>query len=188
MRALIYTAGLGTRLRPLTYETPKPMVEVASKPVLEHLVEKLNDFGIDEIIMNLHHLPKAIYEHFGTKLLYFYEPELLGEVGTLSALSEWFMGDEVLLLMGDTLTNLNLYQMYDFHTKHHADITAFVDDKGVCGGTWMLDSSFHWELCKNATKIQDMPSLKYCPKNTWWIDIGTPTELERAREKYDEHK
>ena len=81
MRAMVLAAGLGTRLRPLTYEITKPMVPVLDRPVMEHIVDLLDRHGFDEVIANLHYFPDTIREHFGERLAYRYEEELLGTAG-----------------------------------------------------------------------------------------------------------
>ena len=60
MKAMIFAAGLGTRLKPLTHTMPKAMIPVAGKPMLQHVVEKLKCEGFDEIIINVHHFPEQI--------------------------------------------------------------------------------------------------------------------------------
>jgi NDP-sugar pyrophosphorylase family protein len=90
MNALILSAGLGTRLKPLTNKVPKPMIKVAGRPVLEHLIFHLHKYGIRNIILNLHYLPLKIMEHFGSSVLYTYENELLGESRTIKTLAENF--------------------------------------------------------------------------------------------------
>src|SRR5256885_7564041 len=87
MRAMVMAAGLGTRLRPLTYEVPKPMVPVANRPVMEHILRLLPRHGFHQVIANLHWFPDVIRDRFGDgsdlglELTYRYEDELLGTAG-----------------------------------------------------------------------------------------------------------
>src|SRR5947209_17102480 len=81
MRAMVLAAGLGTRLRPLTYEITKPMVPVLDRPVMEHIVDLLDRHGLRDVIANLHYFPETIREHFGDRLAYHEDPELLGTAG-----------------------------------------------------------------------------------------------------------
>ena len=80
-------AGLGTRLRPLTYEVPKPVVPVVNRPVMEHILELLPPHGFTEVISNLHWFPETIRDRIGdgsaqgVQLTYTYEEELLGTAG-----------------------------------------------------------------------------------------------------------
>ena len=65
MKAMILAAGKGTRVRPLTYELPKPMIPILGKPVMEYLIEELARYGITEIMINISHLPDKIESYFG---------------------------------------------------------------------------------------------------------------------------
>ena len=85
MKAMVLAAGLGTRLRPLTYELPKPMVPVLDRPVMAHIVDLLERHGYDEIIANLHYFPETIRDYFGDRpvilvLAYFKCPMLCTQV------------------------------------------------------------------------------------------------------------
>src|SRR5437899_7629314 len=108
MRAMVLAAGLGTRLRPLTYEITKPMVPVLDRPVIEHIVELLARHGFDEVIANLHYFPDSITEHFGERLTYRYEEELLGTAGGVRACAEFFGDQPFVVISGDALTDVRL--------------------------------------------------------------------------------
>jgi mannose-1-phosphate guanylyltransferase len=117
MRAMVLAAGLGTRLRPLTYEIPKPMVPVLDRPVMEHIVDLLDSHGFDEVIANLHYFPETISEHFGERLRYHLEPELLGTAGGVRACAD-FLGDEAFLVIsGDALTDIDLQALAARHRE-----------------------------------------------------------------------
>jgi mannose-1-phosphate guanylyltransferase len=108
MRAMVLAAGLGTRLRPLTYEITKPMVPVLDRPVMEHIVDLLERYGFNEVIANLHYFPETIREHFGDRLEYRFEPELLGTAGGVRACAEFFGDEAFLVISGDALTDIDL--------------------------------------------------------------------------------
>src|SRR5947209_13799658 len=108
MRAMVLAAGLGTRLRPLTYEITKPMVPVLDRPVMEHIVDLLDQHGFEQVIANLHYFPDSIREHFGDRLEYRYEPELLGTAGGVRACSAFFGDETFLVISGDALTDIDL--------------------------------------------------------------------------------
>jgi mannose-1-phosphate guanylyltransferase len=108
MRAMVLAAGLGTRLRPLTYEITKPMVPVLDRPVMAHILDLLDRYGFDETIVNLHYFPDSIREHFGEGLTYRYEPQLLGTAGGVRACAEFFGEDSFLVISGDALTDIDL--------------------------------------------------------------------------------
>ena len=108
MRAMVLAAGLGTRLRPLTYEITKPMVPVLDRPVMEHIVDLLDEHGLNEVIANLHYFPDTIREHFGKRLEYRFEPELLGTAGGVRACADFLGDDAFLVISGDALTDIDL--------------------------------------------------------------------------------
>jgi mannose-1-phosphate guanylyltransferase len=108
MRAMVLAAGLGTRLRPLTYEITKPMVPVLDRPVMAHILDLLDRHGFEETVANLHWFPDSIREHFGERLTYRYEPELLGTAGGVRACADFFGDDSFLVISGDALTDIDL--------------------------------------------------------------------------------
>ena len=171
MKAILLAAGLGTRLWPLTSSLPKPLVEVDGKPVLEHLADYLNKYGIYEIIVNLHYLPEKIMNRFGTRFVYSYEPQLLGEEGTIVSLNKWIEKDFCVVMNGDTLTNLDLNEMFKMAQGKNV---KFMDGK-VYAGTRIISPLY---------LLGDKKSFGYQNKNYWWIDMGTKEGLAKARELY----
>jgi NDP-sugar pyrophosphorylase family protein len=127
MKALILSAGLGTRLRPLTNKVPKVMIKVGGKPILWYHVQLLKKYGIKDIWINLHHLPDVITNYFGdgskfgVKISYSYEKELLGTSGALrnpaSGIEEAFRKGTFIVAYGDILPNFNYKRLIDFHIK-----------------------------------------------------------------------
>lgn len=123
MRAMVLAAGLGTRLRPVTWSMPKPMVPVVNRPVMEHIVRLLADHGFDEIVANLHWFPETIEAHFGdgsefgVSITYSPEAALLGTAGGVRRAAD-LLGDEFLVISGDALTDIDLDAMREFHASH----------------------------------------------------------------------
>jgi mannose-1-phosphate guanylyltransferase len=117
MRAMVLAAGLGTRLRPLTYEITKPMVPVLDRPVMAHILDLLDRHGFEQVVANLHYFPETIREHFGDRLEYRYEPELLGTAGGVRACADFFGDEPFLVISGDALTDIDLGS---FLARHHA--------------------------------------------------------------------
>ncbi len=109
LRALVLAAGLGTRLRPLTDVTPKPLLPVTGLPILGHTLQQLAAVGCEAAAVNLHHRGDQIRQRFGDSfagmpLVYSEEPELLGTLGALHPLKDFLAGaDMVLLINGDSL-------------------------------------------------------------------------------------
>lgn len=106
---MVLAAGLGTRLRPLTYELPKPMVPVLDRPVMAHIVDLLDRHGIVDVIANLHYFPDTIRDYFGDRLTLRYEQELLGTAGGVRNCAEFLSADGAFLVIsGDALTDIDL--------------------------------------------------------------------------------
>jgi mannose-1-phosphate guanylyltransferase/mannose-1-phosphate guanylyltransferase/phosphomannomutase len=105
---MVLAAGLGTRLRPLTYEIPKPMVPVLDRPVMAHIVDLLDRHGLDDVIANLHYFPDTIRDYFGSRLAYRYEEELLGTAGGVRNCADFFGRETFLVISGDALTDIDL--------------------------------------------------------------------------------
>jgi mannose-1-phosphate guanylyltransferase len=114
---MVLAAGLGTRLRPLTYEITKPMVPVLDRPVMAHIVDLLDRHSFGEVIANLHHFPDSIREYFGERLHYRYEQELLGTAGGVRACREFFGEDSFLVISGDALTDIDLTALAARHRE-----------------------------------------------------------------------
>ncbi|HKH15538.1 MAG TPA: NDP-sugar synthase [Solirubrobacterales bacterium] len=132
MRAMVMAAGLGTRLRPLTYEVPKPMVPVVNRPVMEHILELLPRHGFSEVIANLHWFPETIRERFGdgsalgVDLTYSYEDELLGTAGGVRNVAEFFGSESFLVMAGDALTDIDLAALRAAHESNGGVATLAV--------------------------------------------------------------
>jgi mannose-1-phosphate guanylyltransferase len=105
---MVLAAGLGTRLRPLTYEITKPMVPVLDRPVMEHILDLLDRHGFEQVVANLHYFPDSIKEYFGERVSYRFEPELLGTAGGVRACSDFFGDEAFLVISGDALTDIDL--------------------------------------------------------------------------------
>ncbi len=114
---MVLAAGLGTRLRPLTYEITKPMVPVLDRPVMAHIVDLLDRHGFEQVIANLHYFPESIREYFGERLSYRFEPELLGTAGGVRACAEFLGGDSFLVISGDALTDIDLTGLASRHRQ-----------------------------------------------------------------------
>lgn len=120
---MVLAAGLGTRLRPITFAMPKPMVPVLNRPVMEHVVRLLAEHGFGEAIANLHWFPETIEGHFGDgsafgiDLSYSREEALLGTSGGVRN-AAGFLGDSFLVISGDALTDIDLGAMRELHESH----------------------------------------------------------------------
>ncbi|RJQ29504.1 NDP-sugar synthase [Candidatus Parcubacteria bacterium] len=123
-QAVLLSAGLGTRLRPLTDTVPKVMVPLAGKPLLLHHMDQLKRFGVNEFFINLFYLPDVITSYFGDgskfgfKVHYFLEkPEILGTAGGVKNFEE-LLGDNFLVLYGDTFYEIDYGRLFEFYLSH----------------------------------------------------------------------
>ncbi len=123
---MVLAAGLGTRLRPLTFELPKPMVPMLDRPVLGHIVDLLHRHGVDRIVANLHYFPDTIRGYFGDELTYLEEAELLGTAGGVRNAREFFGDSPFLVISGDALTDLDVAAVVERHRQHGGIATLCV--------------------------------------------------------------
>jgi mannose-1-phosphate guanylyltransferase len=143
IRALVLAAGLGTRLRPLTDHTPKPLLPVRGVPILGHTLAQLAASGCEAAAVNLHHLGDQIRQRFGDShagmpLTWSEEPELLGTLGALHPLRDFFApADLVLLINGDSLCHWPLRKLIRKHLTGSAQSTILLTarpDPAAFGG------------------------------------------------------
>jgi NDP-sugar pyrophosphorylase family protein len=134
MKAMIFAAGRGTRLKPLTDTRPKALVEVAGRTLLEHVVRRLVEAGVTEVVINLHHLGEQIQPFmdghgcFGLRhVAYSDEPVLLGTGGGLKQVA-WFFddGNPFLVHNADVLSTIDLGALMAAHSRTHALATLAV--------------------------------------------------------------
>jgi NDP-sugar pyrophosphorylase family protein len=139
MRAMILAAGLGTRLRPLTDDRPKALVEINGRSLLELALARLRSFGITEVIVNVHHFADKVVDYlrsrssFGMRVEISREETLLDTGGGLKK-AEWFFlqdgNDEPFLVHNvDVLSSIDLDRMVQSHRKHHALATLAVQGR-----------------------------------------------------------
>lgn len=134
--AVVMAGGFGTRLHPLTEKMPKPLLPVADRPILEHIVVGLQDHGIRDIWLTTHYQPAKIRNHFkdgaewGVRIRYVQEDIPLGTAGALSLLPERF-STPFLLMNGDLLTRLNYRSLYQFHQDVGAELTVCIKEYDV---------------------------------------------------------
>jgi mannose-1-phosphate guanylyltransferase/mannose-1-phosphate guanylyltransferase/phosphomannomutase len=125
-------AGLGTRLRPLTYEVPKPMVPVANRPIMEHVLRLLARHGMRDVIANLHWFPEIVQGRMGdgstsgVDLTYSFEDELLGTAGGVRNVREFFGAEPFLVMAADPLTDIDLGELADAHRANPGIATLAV--------------------------------------------------------------
>jgi mannose-1-phosphate guanylyltransferase len=140
MKAMILAAGKGTRVRPITYTTPKPLIPILQKPVMEFLLELLRQHGFDQVVVNVSHLANEIESYFrdgqrfGVEIAYSFEGrivdgqlvgEALGSAGGMRRIQDFypFFDDTFVVLCGDALIDLDLTEAVKFHREKGAIAT-----------------------------------------------------------------
>jgi NDP-sugar pyrophosphorylase family protein len=141
-RAMILAAGLGTRLRPLTEQIPKPLLPVANRPLLEYTLALLAGAGVREAVVNAHHLPDQLEEGLraldssGIAVHVSRERRILGTAGGLKKAEAFLSSETFLLLNGDFLVDIDLKRVLDFHRQQGATATMVLmpdETSGVLG-------------------------------------------------------
>ena len=138
MKAMILAAGLGLRLRPLTKLLPKSMMPISNKPLLEYIIRYLKLSGINDIVINLHYLPKIIKSFFkdgnslGIRINYSTEKEILGTAGGIKAAELFLKDGPFFVINSDIAFELDFDDVVQFHKKNNALITMVLrEDKHV---------------------------------------------------------
>ncbi len=133
---MILAAGLGTRLRPLTNDRPKALVELAGRTLLEITLSRLRDFGIHDVIVNVHHFADAVIEYlkanrnFGMHVEISREDVLLDTGGGLKKAGWFFKGEEPFILHNvDVISTIDFARMLQFHTENRALATLAVQGR-----------------------------------------------------------
>ena len=130
-RVVLMVGGLGTRLRPLTQDTPKPMLKVGNKPILQTIVEKFAEYGFVNITMCVNFNASIIRDYFGdgkefgVNIDYVLEQKRMGTAGALSLLKER-PSEPFFVMNGDLLTNVNFEHIFNYHMLHKATATMCV--------------------------------------------------------------
>lgn len=125
--AIVMAGGFGTRMRPFTDTTPKPMLKVNGRPILEISIMKMIEFGVEKFYITTHYLPEKIIEHFGdgsrlgVEIHYINEETPLGTGGALALVKQ--PDEHMLVFNGDILTNLNVRMFFAHHMRTNASMT-----------------------------------------------------------------
>jgi glucose-1-phosphate thymidylyltransferase len=132
MKSVILAAGKGTRLRPLTEDKPKGMVEVDGKPILTHCLEQLAELGTDEFVVVVGYMKEVIIDHYGdefqgTPITYTHQREQKGLAHALLSVEE-HIDDDFMLMLGDNIFNANLRDVVRRQQEDRADAAFLVEE------------------------------------------------------------
>lgn len=137
MLAVILAGGLGTRLRPLTFSIPKPLLPVGERPILEIIIERLQHYGFDKLVLSVGYRAELIETYFGdgaklgVSIQYLHEDKPLGTAGPLAMLRDLFIvgdDDSFLVMNGDLLTDLDFKPFIEHHHNGDFDLTVAVKE------------------------------------------------------------
>lgn len=193
---VLMVGGLGSRLRPLTEETPKPMLKVGNKPILQTIVEKFAEYGFTEIVMCVNYKSHIIQDYFGdgsafgVTITYVLEEERMGTAGALSLLKT-LPKNPFFVMNGDLLTNINFEHLHNYHLSQNAMATMCVREYdfqvpyGVVNmeGNAILsieEKPLHKFFVSAGIYMLDPEVIRYIPKNQFY---DMPTLFETLIKK-----
>ena len=142
MKAILLSAGHGTRLKPLTLTTPKCLIPINGIPLMTYWFNLFRKYGINEILINLSNFPEKIEEYIAReakdlKVHLYVEEELLGSLGTIVENRSFFTNNEdIFIFYSDNLTNINIKNLYHFHKSHSFPFTMglfYTNNPQECG-------------------------------------------------------
>ncbi len=174
MKAMIFAAGLGTRLKPITDTMPKALVPIAGKTLLEHTIDKLKANGFTDIVINVHHFAQQIVDFvntnnsFGVNIQFSDESGMLLETGGGIKKAAPLLGNEPFLIHNvDIISNVDLKSLFEQHLESNSDATLLVS-KRDSSRALLFDSENKLKAWRNKTteeiktpfKALDLESLK----------------------------
>ena len=158
--AVLMAGGKGERLRPLTEKTPKPLLKVGDKCIIDHNIDRLINYGVKHISVTVNYLKEQLEEHFAkprgdVKVQTVREPNFLGTIGSIRFVPEFF-NDTVLVMNSDLFTNINYEDFYLHFKEHNADmsVAAVPYDVDIPLGILNLEG-------RNITGLSEKPHFGY---------------------------
>lgn len=197
--AVIMAGGLGQRLRPLTLDTPKPLLKVGSKPIIEHNIDRLAMFGIDDFWISVKYLGEQIQNYFGNgaskniSIDYVWEDEPLGTIGAVSKI-ENFNHDYILVTNSDLLTNIDYEQFFLEFINQNADLAILTIPYNVSIPYAVLETQMgevksfkekptYTYFSNGGVYLIKKEMLNYLPKNDFYNATDLMEELIRKKHK-----
>lgn len=160
MDAVLMAGGKGERLRPLTEKTPKPLLKVGDKSIIDHNIDRLIDYGVKHISVTVNYLKEQLEEHFAeprgeVQVQTVREPKFLGTIGSIRFVKE-FHNDTILVMNSDLFTNINYEDFYLHFKEHNADmsVAAVPYDVDIPLGVLNLEG-------RNITGLTEKPHFGY---------------------------
>ena len=192
MKAMIFAAGLGTRLKPFTDNHPKALAIVNGKPLLQRNIEYLKSFGIDEIVINVHHFADQIIEfleennYFGIEIIISDETDQVLETGGGLVKAKDNFTEDFLVMNVDILTDLNLAEFIKAHQENKAIVSLAVSDRDSSRKLFFNEQNElkGWRNLKTEEEIKAVDSLDNCKDLAFsGIHVISPTLFDKIKEK-----
>ncbi len=196
--AILMAGGKGERLRPLTLTTPKPLLEIGGKAIIDYNIEALASVGIENVNVTVNYLAEQLEEHFsqpvaGINVKCVRENRPLGTIGAASLVDIPAEG-ETIVMNSDLLTTISFEDLYLHHRNEKADITIAAVPYNISVPYAILDI-FSNDLLRSLSSnertdatdlieraLTEGRTVSYFPINGTWIDVGTPVDFAHARE------
>ena len=192
MKAMIFAAGLGTRLKPFTDNHPKALAVVNGKPLLQRNIEYLKSFGINEIVINVHHFADQIIEflednnYFGIEITISDETDQVLETGGGLVKAKANFEEDFLVMNVDILTDLNLADFIKAHHENKALVTLAVSDRNSSRKLFFNKQNElkGWRNLKTEEEIKAVDSLDNCKDLAFsGIHVISPSLFDKITEK-----
>ena len=189
---MIFAAGLGTRLKPFTNNHPKALAVVNGKPLLQRNIEYLKSFGIDEIVINVHHFADQIIEfleennYFGIEIIISDETDQVLETGGGLVKAKANFEEDFLVMNVDILTDLNLAEFIKAHRENKALVTLAVSDRNSSRKLFFNEKNElkGWRNLKTEEEIKAVDSLDNCKDLAFsGIHVISPALFDKITEK-----
>ena len=191
MKAMILAAGYGTRLRPYTNHTPKPLFSIAGRPLLDEIICRLQRAGCDAVIINTHHLHQQIEafvadQNYGLEIRTRHEPEILGTGGAIKNVSDFWDNQPFMVINADIVADLDLAEIYIGHCRRQPPATLVLCDDpafnsvaveqnewvtGFCDPSRGGDQTARGLLTFTGVQVLDPLVLDYIPAGTPYSSI-----------------
>ncbi len=191
MKALILAAGFGTRLRPYTEHTPKPLFPIVGRPLLDVTIQNLQDAGCTEIMVNTHHLHEKIEsfisnQNYSIPVHIQFEHDILGTGGAIKNLAHFWDNKPFIVINSDIVTDINIKKVYEFHMSRKCSATLVLHDypefnnvlvhkdRSIVGFHYIeenIDQRNTKRLAFTGIQVLDASVLNYIPKNTFFSSI-----------------
>jgi len=197
MKAMILAAGFGTRLRPYTQWTPKPLFTMSGRAVLDIMIDRLLEAGCRAIVINTHHQHHQIAsflekQQYPVPVTTRHEPQILGTGGAIKNVSDFWDTDPFLVINSDIVTDINLAQVYQYHRSHRYPVTLVLHDDPRYNCVSVSSNGFirafspkepgyenrgHQILAFTGIQVLNPEVLRYIPGQTFYSSIDAYRQM-----------